>query len=68
MMADQKYSQKAQEKIEKVMHEFKEGELKSSSGEKVTDRKQAVAIGISEAREEGLKTPPEKKSGSKTKK
>lgn len=44
------------------MHEFKEGKLKSSSGEKVTKRKQAIAIGISEAREEGLKVPKQKKS------
>ncbi len=43
------------------MKEFKEGKLKSSSGEKVTSRKQAVAIGLSEAREEGLKVPKEKK-------
>ena len=52
-----KYSKKAQDKIEEVMHEFKEGKLKSSSGQKVTDKKQAVAIGISEAREKGLKVP-----------
>ena len=44
------------------MHEFKEGKLKSSSGEKVTSKKQAVAIGISEAREKGVKVPKEKKS------
>lgn len=43
------------------MKEFKEGELKSSSGEKVTNRKQAVAIGISEAKEAGLKVPKQKK-------
>lgn len=61
-MAATKYSKKAQEKIGEVMHEFKEGKLKSSSGKKVTSRKQAVAIGISEAREKGLKTPkPSKK-------
>lgn len=60
-MSKKKYSDKAQEKVEKVMHEFKEGKLKSSSGDKVTSRKQAVAIGISEAREEGLKVPKEKK-------
>jgi hypothetical protein len=60
-MAERKYSKKAQDKIEKVMHEFKEGELKSSSGDKVTNRKQAVAIGISEAKEEGLKVPKQKK-------
>jgi hypothetical protein len=60
-MSKEKYSEKAQEKVSKVMHEFKEGNLKSSSGDKVTSRKQAVAIGISEAREEGLKVPKEKK-------
>jgi hypothetical protein len=60
-MSKNKYSDKAQDKVEKVMHEFKEGKLKSSSGDKVTSRKQAVAIGISEAREEGLKVPKEKK-------
>ena len=41
---------KAERKIEKVMGEFKEGSLRSSSGEKVTSRKQAVAIALSEAR------------------
>lgn len=61
MMSKTKYSEKAQEKVEKVMKEFKEGKLKSSSGDKVTNRKQAVAIGISEAREEGLKVPKQKK-------
>lgn len=43
------------------MHEFKEGKLKSSSGDKVNSKKQAVAIGISEAREKGLKTPKKPK-------
>ncbi|SEW49166.1 hypothetical protein SAMN05421841_4021 [Chryseobacterium wanjuense] len=60
-MSNTKYSEKAQDKVGKVMHEFKEGKLKSSSGKKVTSRKQAVAIGISEAREKGLKVPKEKK-------
>lgn len=60
-MAEKKYSEKASEKIGDVMHEFKEGKLKSSSGEKVTNRKQAVAIGISEAKEDGLKVPKKKK-------
>ncbi|WP_294272732.1 DUF6496 domain-containing protein [uncultured Chryseobacterium sp.] len=60
-MSTKKYSDKAQEKVEKVMHEFKEGKLKSSSGDQVKSRKQAVAIGISEAREEGLKVPSKKK-------
>jgi hypothetical protein len=52
-----KYGPKAQEKVEKTMHEFKEGTLKSSTGHKVTNRKQAVAIGLSEARESGAKVP-----------
>ncbi len=57
-----KYSKKASEKIGDVMHEFKEGKLKSSSGDKVKSRKQAIAIGISEARAEGDKVPKKKKS------
>lgn len=60
-MSKTKYSKKAQDKIGEVMHEYKEGKLKSSSGKKVTSRKQAIAIGISEAREKGLKVPKEKK-------
>ncbi|WP_027376280.1 DUF6496 domain-containing protein [Kaistella palustris] len=60
-MAEKKYSKKAEDKIGKVMHEFKDGDLKSSSGKKVTDRKQAVAIGISEAKEKGLKVPKKSK-------
>ena len=58
-----KYSKKAQNKIEKVMHEFKEGTLKSGKngrGGKVRNRKQAVAIGISEARKAGGKVPSKK--------
>jgi len=58
-----KYSKKAQEKIGVVMHEFKEGTLKSGkngSGGKVTNRKQAIAIGISEAKDAGLKVPIQK--------
>lgn len=60
-----KYSKKAQDKVEKVMHERKHGTLKSSSGKKVTSRKQAIAIGLSEAREAGAKVP-EKKSAKKS--
>jgi hypothetical protein len=60
-----KYSKKAQEKVEKSMHEMHEGKLKSGSGKKVTNPKQAIAIGLSEAREEGDKVP--KKSSSKKK-
>lgn len=56
-----KYSKAAQEKIGEVMHEWKEGDLKSGSGQKVKSRKQAVAIGISEARKEGKKVPRETK-------
>ena len=55
-----KYSKKAQEKIEEVMHEYKHGELKSGKGGKggkVKSPKQAIAIGISEAREAGAKIP-----------
>ena len=50
-----KYSKKAQDKVEKAMHEKKEGTLKSGSGKKVTSSKQAIAIGLSEARKEDAK-------------
>ena len=58
----QKYSRAAESKIHKVMHEFKEGDLKSGKGShgKVTDRKQAIAIALSEARESGAKVPANK--------
>lgn len=52
-----KYGPKAQQKISKVMREYDKGTLRSSSGDKVQSRKQAVAIGISEARAKGYKTP-----------
>jgi len=55
-----KYSEKAGEKVEKTIHEMKEGKLKSGSGKKVTSKKQAVAIGLSEARKEGAKVPKKK--------
>ena len=56
-----KYGKKAQEKVESSMHEFKEGKLKSGrSGKKVTNPKQAIAIGLSEARAAGGKVPKEK--------
>jgi hypothetical protein len=58
-----KYSKKSQETVKEVMHEMKEGKLKSGSGKKVTNPKQAIAIGLSEAREKGAKVP--KKSSSK---
>jgi uncharacterized protein DUF6496 len=58
-----RYGKKAGEKVEKAMHERKHGTLKSGrSGKKVTSRKQAIAIGLSEAREAGAKVP---KKGSK---
>ena len=63
-----RYGKKAGEKVEKAMHEMKHGTLKSGrSGKKVTSRKQAIAIGLSEAREEGGKVPSKKssKKGSK---
>jgi hypothetical protein len=50
-------NKKGSNKMHKVMEEFKEGTLKSGNGTKVTDRKQAVAIGLSEAREAGAKIP-----------
>ncbi|HET8963859.1 MAG TPA: DUF6496 domain-containing protein [Chitinophagales bacterium] len=62
-----KYSKKAQEKVGKALHEEKEGTLKTGTGKKVTSRKQAIAIGLSEAREEGAKVP-KKDSESKSKK
>ncbi|RAJ35548.1 DUF6496 domain-containing protein [Pedobacter cryoconitis] len=55
-----KYSKKASEKVEETMHELKEGKLKSGSGAKVTSKKQAVAIGLSEARKAGAKVPEKK--------
>ncbi|QJW93884.1 DUF6496 domain-containing protein [Frigoriglobus tundricola] len=55
-----KYGPKAQEKVEETMHEFKRGKLKSGSGRTVTNKKQAIAIGLSEARKAGAKVPPKK--------
>jgi len=65
-----KYSKGSQKKVERAMHEKKEGTLKSGrSGKKVTSRKQAIAIGLSEARKAGKKVPkkaaPKKKSAGK---
>ena len=56
-----KYSKKAQDKVEKAMHERKHGTLKSGrSGKKVTSKKQAIAIGLSEARKKRAKVPKKK--------
>ena len=62
-----KYSKKSQNKVEKAMHEKKHGQLKSGrSGKKVTSRKQAIAIGLSEARKEGAKVPKKKSAPKKS--
>ena len=53
-----KYSPKASKSVEREMRAMKEGKLKSSSGQKVTNPKQAIAIGLSEARKSGAKMPP----------
>ena len=61
-----KYGRKASQKVEKVMRERKRGTLRSgSSGKKVTSRKQALAIGLSEARRAGAKVPPKRKGAGK---
>ena len=59
-MAKTKYSKKAGEKVEEVMHEKKKGTLRTGSGKKVTSNKQAIAIGLSEARKAGAKVPEKK--------
>ena len=56
------YGKKAQAKVKKVMEERKKGTLRSGSGQKVTSRKQAIAIGLSEARKAGAKVPKKKTS------
>jgi hypothetical protein len=63
-----KYSKESQDKMEKVMHEYKEGTLKSGKngkGGKVRSRKQAIAIGLSETRKEGEKVSKKKNEKSK---
>jgi hypothetical protein len=61
-----KYGKKASEKVEKAMHERKAGTLKSGrSGKKVTSKKQAIAIGLSEARKAGGKVPRKRTSSKK---
>jgi hypothetical protein len=61
-----KYGKKAKKTVKSAMHRKKKGTLKSGSGKKVTSRKQAIAIGLSEAREKGAKVP-KKKTGRKKK-
>lgn len=63
-----KYGKKAQKKVKKAMHERKKGTLKSGSGKKVKSRKQAIAIGLSEARKSGAKVPKKKSSKKSSKK
>jgi len=60
-----KYSKGASKKVEKVMHEKKRGKLRSGSGKKVTSNKQAIAIGLSEARKAGSKVPKKKSAPKK---
>ena len=55
-----KYGAAAGKQVETEMREFKQGKLKSGSGKKVTSRKQAIAIGLSEARKKGAKVPAKK--------
>jgi hypothetical protein len=57
-----KYGKSAGKNVESAMRRKKRGTLKSSSGRKVKSRKQAIAIGLSEAREKGAKVPPKRKS------
>lgn len=57
-----KYSPKAGKSVEREMKAFKQGKLKSGSGRKVTNPKQAIAIGLSEARKSGAKVPKKKSS------
>lgn len=58
-----KYGRKAQESVEEALHEFKQGKLKSGkSGKTVKNPKQAIAIGLSEARKKGAKVPAQKKA------
>jgi hypothetical protein len=64
-----KYGRKASKKVGKALHERKRGTLKSGrSGKKVKNRKQAIAIGLSEARRAGAKVPPKKSSSRKSSK
>ena len=59
-----RYGRKAQRKVKQAMHERKRGTLKSGrSGKKVKSRKQAIAIGLSQARRAGAKVPPRRKGG-----
>ena len=63
-----KYGRKAQKTVKSAMHRRKKGTLKSSSGQKVRSRKQAIAIGLSEARAKGAKVPARKRASTGTRK
>lgn len=60
-----RYGDAAAKTVKSAMHRKKAGTLRSGSGKKVTDRKQAIAIGLSEARKKGAKVPPKKSSTSR---
>ena len=60
-----KYGKAASKTVASAMRRRKKGTLRSGSGKKVTDRKQAIAIGLSEARKKGAKVPPKRASGSR---
>jgi hypothetical protein len=69
MASSRKYSKSASRKVAKVMRERKRGTLRSGrSGKKVTSRKQAVAIGLSEARRAGARVPKQRTSRSRSRK
>ena len=63
-----KYGKSAQKRVKSAMHRRKKGTLRSGSGAKVKSRKQAIAIGLSEAREKGGKVPKRKSSGGRKRK
>ena len=63
-----KYGKSASKNVESTMRRRKKGTLKSGSGRKVTSRKQAIAIGLSEAREKGAKVPSRRSSGKSSRK
>lgn len=60
-----KYGRSASKRVKSAMHRRKKGTLKSGSGRKVTSRKQAIAIGLSEARKKGAKVPARRKTARK---
>jgi hypothetical protein len=63
-----RYGKKSQQKVKRAMHEYKKGELRSgNSGKKVKSRKQAIAIGLSEARKSGAKVPKKRTGKSRQK-